>query len=261
MSDNDKNFVMVDDDGENKIDEDAQIFPDTLKNIKFVFGEIKEIGDKYRNNAPVSDIKRGRTAYAGAVVKYTDGSQTNNACFGDVIFHYSSAIDAANGSYGRKFISIGIHKECINKVINDANKQLGVKVVLKNGTEEKSGYYWLSCNLEKLLDSKTFTFLGDNVSNHNLYSLLKEAQCSFIGTAMFTIGITQTTSDSSVAPDLKDGTYNLTMKPTEAWLKGDTDIEGPIIVNRAKANESIQPTANMEATGKLAALLRQRLKI
>jgi hypothetical protein len=268
MSDNGDEVVYTTtkEDGSVTIEPDGHISADNIDDITFSFADGVDITESVakknaKNKTPVSFTNRGRSAYTPITVTYPDGSTSSKFLLENCILQWTPALNTPNHSYAKDFVFVGIPSMYLDKIMKDAAINSSITLQNKPNVQEFNGYYWLRCNLDKLSHKDCQIVTPDGPVKLNVDTILTEMKKSVIASIMFTLSGSMTNNNMSEELDLKDGTYTITMKPTEVYAVSDTDIKGPELTdtnNRKKEGSAMSDT--FFASGALAAMAAKRIR-
>lgn len=273
MSDNGDNqeneevqYAVTDADGNITLEPDAHISAENIDDMVFSFSEGVDITESVakknaKNKIPVSFTKKGRTGYSAGTTTYPDGSTSSKILLENCILQWTPALNAPNHTYAKEFVFIGIPSIYLDKIMKDAKNNSNITLENKPNVQEMNGFYWPRCNLDKLSHKDCQIVTENGAAKVDINTILTEAEKSVIASIMFTLSGSITNGDMTDELDLKDGTYGITMKPTEVYAFSDTDIKGPELVdtNNRKKEGSAMSSAFF-ATGSLAAIAAKRIR-
>lgn len=211
----------------------------------------------------MSYTKRGRSAFSPVTVTYSDGASTSSKfIIEDCIIQHTPALNAQNHTYAKEFVFIGIPTVIIDKNVNDAATTSQLTLQNKPNVRDISGYYWQRCNLDKLSHRDTNIVTETGSCKMSLDQMLKEVKKGIVANVMFTLSGSMTSNIMDEELDLKDGTYTITMKPTEVYGVSTTDIKGPELTdtNHRKTETAAVPRSSM-AKGDLLNIAMKRLNL
>lgn len=260
-------YVTINEDKSVILEPDAHINGDNIDIMTFTFDDGIDITESVakknaKNNTPVSFTKTGRSGYAPVTVTYPDRvSQSSKFLLEGCIIQHTPALNAQNYTYAKNFVFIGIPTIYIDKIISDAKDNSQLNLENKATVQELNGYYWLRCNLDKLSHAKTIITTNSGPVKMTLDTILKELKSSVFAHIVFTLSGSINNNNMSEPLDLKDGTYTITMKPTEVYATHETDIKGPELTDtNNRRNETSAMSEGFLATGNLAAIAARRIK-
>lgn len=260
-------YVTVKDDKTIVLEPDAHINAENIDLMTFTFDDGIDITESVakknaKNKTPVSFTKRGRSAYAPITVTYPDGfSQSSKFLLEQCIIQHTPALNSQNHTYAKEFVFIGVPSIYLDKIMKDARDNSQMNLENKPNVQELNGYYWLRCNLDKLSHNDTKIVTDEGAAKVSIGQILKEIESSLFANIVFSLSGSMNNDNMEEELDLKDGTYTITMKPTEVYVISDTGIKGPELTdtnNRKK--ESSAMSESFLANGALAAIAARRLK-
>jgi len=260
-------YITVKDENHIIIEPDGHISPENIDMMSFSFADGVDITESVakknaKNKTPVSFTKRGRTAYTPITVTYPDGVSTSSKFLLEgCIIQHTPALNAQNHTYAKDFVFIGVPTIYIDKIIKDGRDNSQINLQNKPNVQELNGFYWMRCNLDKLSHRDTQIITEEGPVRMSIDVMLKELKSSILADITFTLSGSMNNDNMEEELDLKDGTYTITMKPTEVFAISDTDIKGPELVdtnNRRKEGSAM--SESFLARGNLAALAARRLK-
>jgi len=255
-------YVAAGEDGEVTINAAGVINAENIKRMKFTFSEGKDITEEISKKPAknVSAIKHGRLGYTSITCTYPNKIDTSSkVVFKDCVLQYRDTITRQDSGYGKSYVCLGIPAAYINKIMADAKKNSGVTVQPKSNVQEKSGYYWFSCNVDHLEYENIWVFFSEeSASNVTIIDVLTNMKSSVVCTVMVTISGSMATDKMEDELDLVRGVYAFTIKPTEIFMMKDTDIEGPVLDElHRRQKETVEKSSQFVSTGRLAEYVKR----
>lgn len=268
MSDNGEEGAYVTEkaDGTIVLEPDAHMSAENIDEMTFSFAEGNDITESVakknaKNKTPVSYTNKGRTGYTPIDVMYPDGSHSSKFLLEGCILQWTAALNSPNHSYAKDFVFIGVPSIYLDKIMKDAKQNSNINLENKANVQELNGFYWLRCNLDKLSHKDCQIVTENGSAKVSVDGTLSEIKKSLIANIVFTLSGSMTTKTMDEELDLKDGTYTITMKPTEVYIISDTDIKGPELTDtNARKKEGSAMSDSFYATGALAAMAAKRIR-
>ena len=234
------NIDYVVDNGDDGIEilESGHIDKDNISKMKFSFSKGVDITEslnkkKSTSRQQVSVTKNGRTGYSALTCTYPNNKDTSSKILlTGCILQYREGVDRDNSEYGRSYATIGVPTIYINKIRSDAKANSSLNLSVKENVKSQEGYYWFNCTLDNLADMDTWIIYKDNDNEAvgargNVHTILSGLKANLLISGTFTCSASMSTDTMDERMDLVNGTYTITMKPTEMFIHRKSDIAGP----------------------------------
>lgn len=264
-------YILVEGSGESKktmILEDAFITPENVTKFKYAFDDAQDITESLRKNQTPSTVgvstHQGRTGYAPAVCTYPDKSTSNNMVMTGLVVQYVKTMAKDTAKYGKGFFFVGFPKLYIDQLTKDARVNSSRTVLPKEGVQEKSGYYWISCNSDRLgPEDVTITVTVDEQVrqvNVSLRETLIDAQQHLLCNATVSITASMTSKTTLEHLDLKNGRFSFSIKLITVDLIKEIDVAVPeLVLGEKRAKETRDNSEMNVASSMMAKLALDRL--
>lgn len=256
--------------------EEGHITPSNITSMKFEFSKPTDITgnlDKRNTKNPNPDIPSnpGRTGYSGATVIYPNGEKSTRAVFTECVIQYRKAMLSDSGKdYGSTYVNIGIPRQYLDTLFNSARTQPEHNIRLENKekTREKSGYYWIDCDIRRLNFGDIWIIWKDDEgntqgANRQIRDLLTGIEENLECTITVSISGSITNRNKLENLDLDRGTYHPSFKLYEVVVRKESEVESPDLAEFSSQarNEKSEKTEASLASGKVRDLALGRLKI
>jgi len=261
-------YTVVDEDGQTSVTEEGFIGDNTINTFNFRFTEPKDITQSIANSASNTAApaggRQGRLGFAQMKCNYPDGTSTFKVVMTDCILQYRKAMEATKGKgkYGIDYICMGVKSIYVNKFINDATNNSDIKLGVKQTVQILNRYHWFNVNTDRLEDSNVWVVsqetegpVGTNVSIRNMLVALKK---NIMVDITASVSASITSNDMGSTLDLKGGSYNLSIRPSEVFLRASTTIDGPVLEDIAtqRKESADKDTTRFMASDEIVGLLR-----
>jgi hypothetical protein len=247
--------------------EDAYIDKKLINDVKFSFSQPANITNnknrrtthEAKERAEEVGLKNNITYYGGGKVTYPDEQTSEVVYLADCVIQYRDTIKNVDSNYGKDYISVGVPKQYIDKMIKDA-KDDGFTVKLKDNVRTESGCYWMSSNIEKLeKDRVNITFDNPDGSQGQATVNLAEIVGAMEQNVLANVGVIASIGKTFSADEKNTSggpPYYVGIKLVEIDLRHETDITGPVIAAVEKRKKtSVERTGRFVAKGRLAELI------
>lgn len=248
-------------DGMVSILEDGFITNENISKMKFTFSKPEDITERLKNsNRPqLTERPQGRTGNANMTCTYPDGkSVSSKILLTNCIVQYRKEPLERGDRYGNTFVNIGIPTIYISKLMADAKKNSGITLRVKDKVKLINNHYWFDCNLDKLTQQNTWIIYEDASGGTSggqaiLKDTLVSMKSNIIVDIMVTVSASMTSKSVAEELDLINGIFYFSIKPTEMFMKSETDIEGPVLEQlNMSQKETTDKTVKFLASAKLA---------
>lgn len=252
--------------------ESGHITPSNVVNMKFEFSKPIDITanlDKRNARHPNPDIPQnpGRTGFTSMTVVYPNGETSSKAVLKQCVIQYREAMSKENGrDYGSTYINLGIPMADLDTIFSNARNN-NIRMENREKTREKSGYYWIDCDIRRLgpADVCIFYQQGEDALTINksvreiLMTLKQNVEC--IVTLSLSGNITNRNKNEDLP--LERGTYHPSIKISEIVVLKDSKVESPDLSEFATQvkNEKSEKSEASLASGKILDMALGRLKI
>ena len=264
-------YVIEEGSGDDKrtiILQEAFISPKNVTQFRFSFDNPQDITESLKKNQTSSttfvSTHQGRTGYAPATCTYPNGTTSNNMVMTHVVVQYVKTMAKDTARYGKGFFFVGIPKVYIDQISKDAKASSGRTVLPKEGVQEKSGYYWMSCNSDRLgPDDVTITVLSKDQPHQvhvplrdTLIDIKQHLLCN--ATVSVTASITTKTTLESL--DLKNGRFSFSIKLIAVDLLKEIDVDVPELTTAERRTKETREDSELNvASSAMAKLAISRL--
>lgn len=252
--------------------EDGHISSSNIVNMGFEFSRPVDITanlDKRNARNPNPDIPQnpGRTGFTSMTVKYPNGETSSKAVFKECVIQYREAMLRENGrDYGSTYICLGIPTAYLETIFRNARNN-NIHMENREKTREKSGYYWVDCDIRRLGLSDVCIFYeqgGEAMTiNKSIREILMTLRQNVECTVTLSISGNITNRNKNEDLPLDRGVYHPSIKLSEIVVLKDSNVESPDLsefATQAKNEKSEKSEASI-AKGKVLEMALGRLKI
>lgn len=253
--------------------EEGHITPSNITSMNFEFSKPADITaslDKRNTRNLNSDIPQnpGRTGNTRVTVVYPNKETSTRATLTQCVVQYRETMLKESGKdYGNTYINVGIPKMYLDRLFSNARGQ-SIRLENREKTREKSGYYWVDCDIRRLDWNDIWIFWTDEngesqAANKQIRDVLTALRQNVECTLTVTITGNITNKHKNEDLPLDTGAFHPSIKISEVIVKNESQVESPDLSefsNQGK-NEKSEKTEASLASGKVLAMALDRLKM
>lgn len=253
--------------------EEGHITLSNIAGMNFDFSKPVDITnslDRRNTRNPNPDIPQnpGRTGNTRAAVTYPNGESSTKVVITQCVIQYRDTMLKESGKdYGNTYINIGVPKSYLDRLFTSARNQ-NIRLENREKTREKSGYYWIDCDIRRLDWRDIWVFWTDEQGdtqgiNRQIRDILTSIRQNLECTLTVTISGNITNRNKNEDLHLETGIFHPSIKLFEIIVKSESNIEAPELSEFSSQikNEKADKTEANLASGKVLAMALGRLKM